>query len=280
MLCTPSKTFQLRQVQTSNSLFVTQPAFDAHGNDLPLPSTRVIASCTATLELHPSDESAATYLVKQLPVFDLLDGVVESTSNRTPKSALFANIPLSDAQCDRAWDELVAFEAGGSSHRPSPRALALAWRSINTAALAEGVQLDSQFLTEDMLNSLSEDLFPPQLVASMFRRLGTDGQDPSGPWSCLDRSKTVAFVGKTLLEARRGESDYLTAAFLDAWKDSLPEAWGSDVDLKAIDGVYHLPSNSTIALKDGSSTAAEASAAPAAKPRGKWHEKFAKTRKR
>lgn len=278
VLCTPSKTFQLRQVQTSNSLFVTQPARDAHGNE-----TRAIASCTATLELVPSSDSAVAYLEQQLPVFDILDGLVDCASNAKSKAAIFASIPLSDAQCEQAWRELMAFETSGHSHRPSARALALVWKSLNTAALAEGVKLGSQFLAEDMVKALAEEQYPPELLASLFRRLATDDQDPNGPWSCLDRSKTVAFVGRTLLDARRGESDYLTADFLDAWRDCLPEAWSKDAELKAIDGAYHLTSASTIRLKGGAPAAAEANATPTAKAGGtarKWHEKFGKTRKR
>jgi sister chromatid cohesion protein DCC1 len=133
VLCTPSKAFQLRQVQTSNSLFITQPALEAHSNEMPVPVTRAIASCTATLELHPTDASAAAMLKDVLPLYDIVAGDVDATGNGLSKAAIFEDVPLSDGQCQAGWDEVVAFEHEESSYRPSANALWQVWRSINAA---------------------------------------------------------------------------------------------------------------------------------------------------
>ncbi|KAJ4401215.1 hypothetical protein N0V91_008113 [Didymella pomorum] len=283
VLCTPDRTFHLRQVQTSNSLFVTQPQYlDAHGNDIPLPATCAIASCPATLELHPSDASAAALLHEVLPVYDIVAGDVDATGNGKSKDYIFENLPLSDAQCQAGWNELMAFELDEHTYRPSVNALAQVWKSINAAALAEGIKLDSQFMTEDIATAATDDGHPSNFTKAVLRHLSNDEQDASGPWSYLDRARTVAFVGRTLLEAKQGSSDFLIADFTDTWEDRLPEAWRKDAKLTAIEGSYEFPSDTTIRDKSKDATVASVQdAAAATKPSArKWHEKFAKTRKK
>lgn len=283
MLCTPSKTFHLRQVQTSNSLFVTQPQYlDSHGNDMPVPATCAIAACPATLELHPSDASAVALLHDALPVYHVVAGDVDATHNGKTMAAIFDNTPLSDAQCHAGWNELMAFEHDGDSYRPSVSALSHVWTSINAAALAEGVKLDSQFLTDDVATAVSDDGHPSALVKAVLRHLSNDEQNAEGPWSCLDRARTVAFVGKTLLGAKQGNSDFLIADFTDTWEDRLPEAWRKDAKLSAIEGSYEFPTDTTIRAKSKDAVVVSVQDAPVAtKPSArKWHEKFAKTRKK
>ncbi|KAF1846619.1 uncharacterized protein K460DRAFT_283197 [Cucurbitaria berberidis CBS 394.84] len=279
VLCTPSKTFQLRQVQTSNSLFITQPALDSHGNGIPIPVTCAIAACTATLELHPSAAAAVTLLKEALPVYDIVAGDVEATGNGRPKASIFDDVPMSSGECQSAWLELMAFEFEESSYQPSTNALSQVWRSINAAALAEGVKLDSQFLTHDITGAVAEEGHPPGLVEAVLAHLSTEDSDSNGPWSCLDRAKTVIFAGKTLLEAKRG-NDFLIADFTDTWEDRLPEAWRKDAQLSAIEGVYEFPSETTISVKGkvAASTKGNSTAAPMKPSARKWHEKFGKTR--
>ena len=282
MLCTPNKTFHLRQVQTSNSLFVTAPRdLDSHGNDMPVSATCAIASCPSTLELHPSDASAVAALHEVLPVYDIVAGDVDATSNGKSREHIFENLPLSDAECLAGWNELMAFELDESTYRPSVNALAQAWRSINAAALAEGVKLDSQFLTEDVATAVADDGHPSPFTKAVLRYLSDGGQDVEGPWSCLDRTRTVAFVGRTLLEAKQGSADFLIAEFTDTWEDSLPEAWRKDAKLSAIEGAYEFPSETTIRVKSKDAAVANVQDAHTTKPSArKWHEKFAKTRKK
>jgi sister chromatid cohesion protein DCC1 len=278
VLCTPDRTFQLRQVQTSNSLFVTQPALETHGNEIPVPVTRAIASCTATLELHPSDASAVALLREALPVYDIIAGDVDATGNGRSKAAIFEDIPLSDTQCQSGWNEVLAFEHDDGSFQPSVNALAQVWRSINAATLAEGVKLDSQFLTDDITRAVAEEGHPLGLVEAILRHLAEDGKEPDGPWSCLGRTKTLVFTGRIILESRQG-SDFLIADFIDTWADKLPEAWGRDAQLSVIEGIYKLPTATTIRAKTGSVSTGMAPVVAEKSSARKWHEKFGKTRK-
>ena len=260
---------------------MTQPALEAHGNEIPIPATRAIASCTATLELHPSTASAVTLLRETLPVYDIVAGDVDATDTGRSKGSTFDDMPLSDGECQTGWNELMAFEVDDGSYQPSPNALSQVWKSINTAALAKGFTLDEQFMTGDISHDAAEDGHPSGLIEAILARLSTDDTDRNGPWSCLDRAKTVAFTGRTLLEAKRG-TDFLIADFTDTWEDRLPESWRKDAQLSAIEGFYEFPSDTTIKAKGKAATAASGDGAAAAmKPSArKWHEKFAKTRKK
>ncbi|EUC32297.1 hypothetical protein COCCADRAFT_99056 [Bipolaris zeicola 26-R-13] len=279
VLCTPGKSFQVRQVQTSNSLFVTQPALEAHGNEIPIPVTRAIALCSSTLELYASSASAIALLREVLPVYDIVAGDVDATPNGMTKAGIFNDMPLSDGECQAGWRQLMAFDTNEGSYQPSPSALSHVWRSIIAAALAEGIPLDKQFMTSDIATAVAEEGHPAPLTQAVLAYLATDDTDRSGPWSCLDRAKTVAFTGKTLLDARHG-ADFLIADFTDTWEDRLPEVWRKDAKLTAIEGFYEFPSDTTIKAKGKAASALVVdNGTTAVKPSArKWHEKFAKTR--
>ena len=276
VLCTPTRTFQLRQVQTSNSVFITQVDSETHISTTSAPGIAAVASCKATLELHPSAESAVVYLRQVLPLYDIIDGNVNLSGNGKSRDDIFADIPLSAGECQKGWNELIAFESSGSSFRPTANTLIQVWSAMHSAALVEGIKLGSQFLIRDLLGAMDEEAYPVSLISAILRHLGTADQVEGEAWSCLDSRKTVIFVGRTLLEAKLGD-EYLTAAFLDDWKNALPEAWREEAELDTIKGSYHLPSSTTIAF--GSPPAASAPTTTSTR-KGKWHEKFAKARKK
>ncbi|KAL2829277.1 hypothetical protein BDW59DRAFT_38640 [Aspergillus cavernicola] len=147
-LCTPSQTFSIRQVQSSNSLHILQPSNggrvrrhdlsivgDAReeGEDLDTDmvdadlalnvegTVTSIAKCGSTLELHtpPEGFSAVPFLRGLLGVYDNGmrrgedgDEDMEEESTETRKNIrdrLFHDIPVSMAQCERGWAEICAF---------------------------------------------------------------------------------------------------------------------------------------------------------------------------
>ena len=89
VLCTDDRTYQLRQVQSSNSVFILQPSESSRGNDrIPSQSLLAIAQCTSTLELIPSDAAASFALTSQLlkktlPSYNGADTDIESAIDTT-----------------------------------------------------------------------------------------------------------------------------------------------------------------------------------------------------
>ena len=89
VLCTDDSTYQLRQVQSSNSILILQPS-ESRGsdNEIPSPSLSAIAQCTATLELIASDTAASVALISRLlrqslPLYNGIDTDVELETNTT-----------------------------------------------------------------------------------------------------------------------------------------------------------------------------------------------------
>ena len=115
-----------------------------------------------------------------LPVYDTSEDTVGATSNAQNKLQIFSNIPLSDDECEAGWRELVAFELAGSSYRPTPKTLLQIWRSINAAALAEGINLGSQFLTDDLHKAIEDEGYPPILLTSLLSGLVAEDGNSSG----------------------------------------------------------------------------------------------------
>ena len=176
MLCSPNATFPLRSVQTSNSLFVVQPVPETIRQDDLIPNLAIqaIATCSVTLELSKSTESAAPYLRKALPSYDSRD-LNATKAVKTSFKEICGNVPLSNDEVLNAWVDLCAFEEQGASFRPSAGLLLELWKAIMTAATADTIDLTSAFLTEDLWIAVREEEYPRGLYDALLRRV-EDGE--------------------------------------------------------------------------------------------------------
>ncbi|KAF2083929.1 hypothetical protein K490DRAFT_50404 [Saccharata proteae CBS 121410] len=288
VLCTPGKTYHLRQVQTSNSVLLAEPTEIQENPDaIPVTAISAIASCGHMLELHPVSDSPLPLLRNAVPLFESPAQARVETWPRRGAAEVFADIPFSDEECQRACVELAAFELEGAMVRPSDEALLANWRGLISAATAEGINLASQFQMQDLLRMMEEDeTCCAPLVQATLRLLSLDEEAGADvwEWATVNRSKSIMWVGCMLLRVRSSAGPLMTATFLDEWKDALPEAWRDDVDLVTIKDEYILPTSTTIVHKSNAAslpsipTGAAPAAAPAKGPR-KWHDKFKATRR-
>ena len=144
-LCTSTQTYSLRQVQSSNSIFLIKPLpsvgdrrkgpeghrdTTVREDDAVLAVTdtvTAIAQCNATLELQKLDAagSAIAFLQQSLRVYDSLrieadelgldagiaDGgrVGTDIEAQRAKARAFTDVPLSAAECERGWVEMCGF---------------------------------------------------------------------------------------------------------------------------------------------------------------------------
>ncbi|GAB7343243.1 hypothetical protein MBLNU457_1301t1 [Dothideomycetes sp. NU457] len=297
-LCSPNRTYQLRQVQTSNSLYVVAPSSSAvnESNDQSGPGVTTFAQCNWTLEvLDAPSQSALPYMKQLIPLCTgpEINQILTKADLRT-KAAIFSDVPLSDAECEQVWTDIVAFEdkARKSSFRPPPRILTKVWAAVSLAAVEKTIDLSKGLKVtdiEDLISALDE--VPPELVEAMVKRLLPPEQqkllidaplsdiDPTTTFT-LDRSQTVRSVGTWLMEDL-GET--AEAELIRQWQNLLPEPWREDAQLSAIEGVYQRSTDGKVtstssSSQNGTSKTAAAPASTAAKR--KWHEKFAKARKR
>ncbi|RAL14950.1 putative sister chromatid cohesion protein Dcc1 [Aspergillus homomorphus CBS 101889] len=349
-LCTPTQTYRIRQVQSSNSLHIlqpstggedvrrdlaavvdlraaatrTQPASSAESGevdggdmldnnlDINLAQTvTTIAKCGSTLELHVPENGfgAAEFLsggaLGLLRRFQLGDdttgfgdraGKAEDEDERALMETIFADVPVSRAECERAWVQACAFLWRGVGWVPSSEAKMGVWKRVVEGALVQGIDLRAQFLVEDLWGAVcGEDddgdegpgPCPRALFEAVVRRVDGDENRKLGEglkWAGLDKEACVRWVGETYLEAMAptaGDAIGRTQ-FLTAWKDHLPEAWREEVALsKLTDSVYKLPDPTSICFvteferqRAKKNLPTDASASTAAKKSRNWHELF------
>lgn len=192
-LCTPTQTYRIRQVQSSNSLHILRPsrgeisqadikvveeeAGESGALNLPDEAVTAIAKCSSTLELHvpPGGFSAILFLEKSLRLYDrrsdddgdiAMGGSADSAGPLGPKEMRTArenvcqDIPVSTAQCEQGWMELCAFVDGAEGvacWRPSARSRLAVWKRLVEGAVLQGIDLEKQFLVGDLWKSVLDD---------------------------------------------------------------------------------------------------------------------------
>lgn len=173
MLCSPDKTYQFRQVQTSNTVFVTQTSREPNlSNEETGATITAISTCDAVLELVPINEDATLYLRDLLTIYDGPVWIEHTDSGRPrTKRNIIADIPLSDVECQNAWTALNAFELGENCYLPSSRVLLQLWHSLLSTATAEEIDLTKEFHAEDLWTHVDHELYPRPLLAGLLDRI-------------------------------------------------------------------------------------------------------------
>ncbi|KAI9373655.1 hypothetical protein BJX61DRAFT_370827 [Aspergillus egyptiacus] len=346
-LCTPTKTYSVRQVQSSNSLHVLRPATGGgvrkhdlsiiaageaeNGEDVDMNDQALnvegtvtsIAKCGSTLELHTPSEgfSAIQFLSDLLSVYNKETGSDEDVdmegadstdsteSRRRILDRVFADIPVSKAQCERGWVEICAFVlphavgndsglASSCCRRPSAGMKLQVWKRAVEGAVLQGIDLGKQFLVKDLWSSVLDDdglePFPRPLFEAVIRRVceGADMMTPESEmkWASIDKGTCIRWVGETYLETTAPGTGSAIGhrELLDAWKDQLPETWRDDVSLSVLpENCYLQPDSKTICFateadrqKVKRNISTETSAATAAKKTRNWHELFQQKRQK
>lgn len=246
VLCTDTRTFQIRQVQTSNTVFVVQPTekpLPSNGAEEPATRLCAIAQCPSLLELVPTSSSSSAFLRQNLPEYDgdqsHTDGSppTRSTARLEPwdkasKFGILEDAPFSAREYEQAWQDLCVFEHGSASWIPTPSISASAWDAVVVAASVRGLKLDESFPISPMFSTVEELHLPEPLVEAVLARVSARDQDGQDGYIKLDRGKCVSWVGAVLLQSFGGER--LISDFIRQWKDKLPEAWREHASLEAI----------------------------------------------
>ena len=206
VLCTDEHTYQLRQVQSSNSVFILQPSESRCGDDeISTHSLSAIAQCTATLELISSDPTSSSAMViqllkKSLPPYKGIDTDVGLGTNTTfsskketfqyqvvltwiltlhlakykDKKAISQDAPFSSKEFDKVWTQLCVFEVLGRAWLPTPSSLAMIWKSILSVATVRGVNLEKEFDFKSLAEMVGSDGYPLALFIAVMLRLASD----------------------------------------------------------------------------------------------------------
>ncbi|KAF2764915.1 hypothetical protein EJ03DRAFT_355359 [Teratosphaeria nubilosa] len=293
-LCTPTQTYTVRQVNTSNSVYITRPHATATTNNGPTaPSIHAIAKSDFTYELAPTKTTLDTvipYIRAALPIYTST-GAHQLKPDLAPKTKadLFADIPFSDLECERGWKRLACFELDDDDNNakgcfiPSGEAKLQAWKSTVQRSHEYGIDLTAAF-NESLLIDSSSDL-ARKLSQAILSSVAVDTSA-----SQLDASETVRQAGLWNLEAAtQTRGAVKMAEFVGEWKDLLPEKWREMARLEELKGEYEVVNEGreirlAASASGGSSSAVGEKAGPAAEAKSlgakrKWHEKFRVSKK-
>ena len=170
----------MRQVQSSNSIFVLQPTerteSDNNTEDA-VPKLSAIAQCVSTLELVPAPPQVQGYLRENLHVYERSNGDKEAMIPRSiqatqnSRNTLLCHAPFSETEFNKTWSDLCCFEMDGFSFLPTSQARLEAWDSFLSAATIHDVNLGSPISIEAVKNTTEGCSHPYPLFAAIFERL-------------------------------------------------------------------------------------------------------------
>ena len=182
VLCTETQTYSLRQVHTSNSVFILRPS-QSEVASVTSESVSAIARCPTTLELVSSTLSGAAFLKSVLPPYAISDAVSgqddslhedKASSGYRSREAVLNDAPMSRQELHLAWVELCAFEKDGSAMLPTASALYALWKSIMSASTIKGMKLDESIYVNSIAEAVEDDGFPRDLLHAVIHRLSVE----------------------------------------------------------------------------------------------------------
>lgn len=255
-LCTESHVWQVRQVSTSNSVYVLAPARPnaaAEDPSLSRPGVAAFAQPTSTLELLPSPFTPAEIdatLHRLLPTHrarapypdddDDLEPI--PTSAFTDDASLDAALPFPHIAIAQAKRRCFVFTAhNGGSYVPSPQLLLAAWRQFVAYADSQKVNvatMDVLYMHKiTTLMALDEGTLLPAVVEAIALEFWDDGQLKAEVRKDLELERAAGrfegplkerdvtrFVGELLVRCA-GNSGIRREALIDEWQNLVPRQW-------------------------------------------------------
>ncbi|KAL2044402.1 hypothetical protein N7G274_003107 [Stereocaulon virgatum] len=288
VLCTDNQTYQVRQVHSSNSVYVLKPCETSLGYDsMPTEGLSAIAQCTTTLELIPAPSSATIFLKQTLPVYSGLESCTQSSTASTPlgkrnKRAVFEDAPFSLGEFEKACEDLCVFEVDGQAWLPTVSALANLWKSTMSGAKMRDVNLGESFSIATLCGIVEEDGHPIALLKAMIDRLSSNNSDLVDDDIALSKEKAVRWVGLVLLQSYPPSAEgILLSEFLENWQNQVQEDWRAHASLDALKGNYSQPGNGRIIFdeSEGSAIISSIPAGSGGNNARKWHERFKNARR-
>jgi len=289
VLCTADATYDLRQVSTSNTVFITQPINVSNDDDgPPTLELRAIAQPQTTLEVLPTKiRSATSHLSATLPAYTSTGHY--STSEAISKAQCFASLPFSEAECERSWTELACFELSDGQHAvvPSAQVIILVWEVLLETATARGVDLTAPVNAHALSDAgVDDNGWPQELSRAVLQSVAAEASKANELQ--LDPQICAKSVGRSTLKILSDEQrgPVSVSLFKSRWADLLPEAWRHLANLTLLEGSYQLePDASHLRYYERSGTDASANGTTSTEAKStlgakrKWHEKFRASKK-
>ena len=224
VLCTVDQTFEIRQVQSSNILYILHPSQHEVENRADLSA---IAQCHGLLELIPKRSDVVQHLRSKVPVYDARYASEKSKDGVTITDVI-VDSPFSVTEIHNGLRELCAFEFCGFCWVPTAKDMKDIWLAFMNAMTVEGISIDKELDIHHADSLILEEGYSASIFKAVLGRVshGDDHNDRAS----IDPGKCVTWLGSILLETD-GENSVQKETFVSRWRDHLPEAWRPNVNL-------------------------------------------------
>ena len=183
VICSNDQTFEVRQVQSSNILYIIQPSQTSSGNPREpssLSGVTAIGQCKALLELVSVQTQPVQFLRNTIPIYNekkLAPDIHRWTPEIKNKQALLTGAPFSITEFEAAWTELCAFEIDDEAWRPSASQLEEIWSSFMTATTIRGIDVTNAFQYTGRILTVEEDCWDEAMPHAILRRISSDHEN-------------------------------------------------------------------------------------------------------
>ena len=184
VVCDDERTFQVRQMQSSNLLYILQPTTEQpsaeNESSVTLSGMTAIGQCKALFELTPTPTAPISFLKQSILGFGterIGPNSNQAINDRKSKSQLLLDAPFSNGEFNSAWIKLCAFELEQQAWRPSATVLLSLWQSFTNAVAVKGIELTQPFDLLDVASMVDEEGFPKPLLQAMLRLLNSEQTD-------------------------------------------------------------------------------------------------------
>lgn len=268
VLCTPDSTYDIRQVQTSNSVFVARPA----ATDLVVTSTcSSILTLAKRCNMMDGPAPGRPLLSKFLHRYDAeAQQFGMEHMEKLSKARIFEDLPLSNGECERAWDELVAFELNGLCWQPTQGSQLQLWTDLTQAASLRDIDLAGPFSVQDLWAACDSD-HPHAYYEALVILLSNRESGESATETRFNRELTTSWI-LTLIYQTSPSAERQSEVLLRNWMSLLPESWRNDATLARVEEGLNQWQLTVIAEGPAQPANRKASSRrPAARD---WHERF------
>lgn len=299
VLCTDERTYEIKQVQTSNTVMVMRPQqsrsetsnrddevdMDEDENEGKSASEgadwgmEAFAMCGSTLEVlpikpGPKVKTAAQWLKTLLPAWRgpesaSLDQRGGTGDEQKGKQDYTHDVPYSNVELDVAWKALMVFETRGKCWRPTEGALLDLWKGLTRSLDVTGT-LDSG----DLEAVLGQEDCPKELAEALRNALTKETKGKSTLE--FDKDSTLSWLAVNYLEANP-QTDITDS------KELIPPEWqeeDAEAQLKACAATtVDAGDGAALPIKDAATTPSKDSGPKRIGKSTNWHDKFKRAKR-
>ena len=258
VICTQDETFEVRQVHSSNVLYIlqvsryaTDDTFDASYYE----GMTAIAQCKGLLELVKASPLAEQYLKVHVPTYQLEGGSMPSATHIRTRLELLDDAPFSNGEFQNACTQLCIFEIEGNPWLPTASVLKNIWTSFLSAAIVKDIDITKAFQAVTLVTLVEEDGHIGSALQAILQRIALVSKDSINDSMyrgmiryyrlieivmLIDCEKCIKWLGSLLVEIS-GQLPVQRTSFVEEWQDLLPEAWRKHANLAKLQVRIQIP---------------------------------------